>query len=246
MYKQEIRERVWQAMREAGVARFPGARGRIPNFTGAELSAQRLDELDVWASAQVLKCNPDLPQRPVRWRALKEGKTVYMAVPRLTSLQCFVELDPEKLGTHGYAASSIKGAFQFGRPVTLDEMRPIDLVVCGSVAVTRSGARLGKGGGYSDLEYALARESGLLEASTPIITTVHPVQMVDHIPLTPHDIPLDCFITPTDVVFCTEPPPRPRGIHWDELDEEQIASIPVLEKLRGAGPTASFSTRPTA
>ena len=115
MDKQEIREGVWQAMREAGVARFPGARGRIPNFTGAEQAAQRVGSLDFWDEARVLKCNPDLPQRPVRWRALKEGKTVYMAVPRLTSMQCFVELDPERLGTHGYAASSIKGAFQYGQ-----------------------------------------------------------------------------------------------------------------------------------
>ncbi len=221
-------------MREAGVARFPGARGRIPNFTGAEQAAAVAACLHLWSEAQVLKCNPDLPQRPVRWRALKEGKTVYMAVPRLTSLQCFVELDPERLGKNAYAASSIKGAFQFGRPVTLDEMRPIDLVVCGAVAVTGSGARLGKGGGYSDLEYALAREAGLLGAYTPIITTVHPVQVVGEIPLTPHDIPLDCFVTPTEAVICTEPPPRPQGIRWHELDEEQIASIPVLQSLRSS------------
>ena len=232
MDKQDIRERVWQAMREAGVARFPGARGRIPNFTGAEKAAHQLHSLDFWDEAQVLKCNPDLPQRPVRWRALKEGKTVYMAVPRLTLLQCFVELDPERLGSHAYAASSIKGAFQFGRPVTLTEMRPIDLVVCGAVAVTRSGARLGKGGGYSDLEYALARESGLLSESTPIVTTVHQVQTVESIPLTSHDIPLDFFITPVEVVSCTEPPPRPQGIHWNELNEEQVSAIPVLGELR--------------
>jgi 5-formyltetrahydrofolate cyclo-ligase len=234
MGKQEIREHVWQALREAGVARFPGARGRIPNFTGAEQAAEKLGSLALWNEAQVLKCNPDLPQRPVRWRALKEGKTVYMAVPRLTSMQCFVELEPESLGRHAYAASSIKGAFQFGRPVTLDEMRPIDLVVCGSVAVTRSGSRLGKGGGYSDLEYALAREAGLLTADTPITTTVHPLQMVDSVPLTAHDIPLDCFVTPDEIVSCTEPPPRPQGIHWDELDDEQVSSIPVLESLRAA------------
>ena len=230
--KQDIRELVWQALREAGVARFPGARGRIPNFTGAEQAAQRAASLDLWSEAQVLKCNPDLPQRPVRSRALKEGKTVYMAVPRLTSLQCFVELDPEKLGSRAYAASSIKGAFQFGRLVTLIEMRPIDLVVCGAVAVTRSGARLGKGGGYSDLEYALAREARLLDETTPIITTVHSIQTVEAIPLTPHDIPLDYFITPDEIVSCSEPPPRPQGIHWNELDDDQIASIPVLARLQ--------------
>ena len=32
--KDEIRKDVWQSMRDAGVAAFPGAVGRIPNFTG--------------------------------------------------------------------------------------------------------------------------------------------------------------------------------------------------------------------
>lgn len=211
--KQEIREQVWRAMSDAGVARFPGARGRIPNFVGAEKAAYRAATLDVWSRAQVLKCNPDLPQRPLRWQALKESKTVYMAVPRLTWEQCFVELDPEVLGKRGYAASSIKGASLHGRLVTLQGMRPIGLVVCGAVAVTEEGARLGKGGGYSDLEYALARQAGLLNGTTPIMTTVHPVQLVRHIPLTDHDIPLDYIVTPDEVIACAEPPPRPQGIH---------------------------------
>ena len=64
-------------------------------------------------------------------------------------------------------ASSIKGATQLGRLVHPDEMRPIDLIVCGSVAVNRKGARLGKGGGYSDLEYAVALSLGLISKETP-------------------------------------------------------------------------------
>jgi 5-formyltetrahydrofolate cyclo-ligase len=96
--KQEIREGVWQALKEAGAGRFPGIRGRIPNFVGAERAADRLCELDVWKGAKVLKCNPDSPQRPVRLRALKGGKIVYIAVPRLRELKCFIELDPSRIG----------------------------------------------------------------------------------------------------------------------------------------------------
>jgi len=40
MTKQELRERVWSLMEEQGVARFPGAKGRIPNFKGAEKCAE--------------------------------------------------------------------------------------------------------------------------------------------------------------------------------------------------------------
>jgi hypothetical protein len=37
--KQAVRELAWTRLREAGAARFPGARGRIPNFIGAEAAA---------------------------------------------------------------------------------------------------------------------------------------------------------------------------------------------------------------
>ncbi|MBV8385332.1 MAG: 5-formyltetrahydrofolate cyclo-ligase, partial [Acidimicrobiia bacterium] len=60
--KQAVRERVWREMRRRKVARFPGAEGRIPNFTGAEAAAKRLASLDVWRAAEVIKCNPDSPQ----------------------------------------------------------------------------------------------------------------------------------------------------------------------------------------
>jgi len=121
--KQDIREHVWHALEAARAGRFPGTRGRIPNFVGAERAADRLCELDVWERAKVLKCNPDSPQRPVRLRALKQGKIVYMAVPRLRELDCFIELDPARLGKNITQASSIEGAFRFGRSIRPERMK---------------------------------------------------------------------------------------------------------------------------
>ena len=56
------------------------------------------------------------------------------------------------------------------------EMRFVDLVVCGSVAVNERGARLGKGAGYSDIEVGLLAEAGLIGERTTIATTVHELQ----------------------------------------------------------------------
>jgi 5-formyltetrahydrofolate cyclo-ligase len=50
--------------------------------------------LHVWSSALGIKRNPDAPQRPVRYAALKGGKVVYMAVPRLRERKPFIELNP--------------------------------------------------------------------------------------------------------------------------------------------------------
>ncbi len=228
--KQEIRDRIWQAMTESKVAAFPGARGRIPNFVGAGLAAEKVFETDAWKRAETIKSNPDLPQRPLRKRALQEGKTVYMAVPRLTSEKCFLELDPDRIEDHN-AASSIKGAFKVGRPVRPDEMRAIDLIVCGSVAVQADGARLGKGGGYSDLEYALVASLGLISVETPVVTTVHPIQIVDNeIAMTSHDVVLDYIATPDLLIASDAAYPRPEGIYWDQIGDK-LEEIPILREL---------------
>ena len=227
--KDQIRQRVWHALQKQRVARFPGAEGRIPNFIGAEACAKQLAETPYWKAARFLKVNPDSPQRAIRQRALADGKIIYMAVPRLRSEKPFIELDPKKLKCSPYAASSIKGASQYGRPVTLDQLRRIDLVVCGSVAVNRDGARVGKGGGYSDLEFALLTQEKKLDRRTPIVTSVHPLQIVDQeIPMTAHDIPLSVIVTPTEVIEVGAQWPRPKGIYWKMLPPEKIDEIPVL------------------
>jgi 5-formyltetrahydrofolate cyclo-ligase len=231
--KDEIRNDVWELLTKNKVARFPGAKGRIPNFTGAEACAKGLAATTYWEAARVLKINPDSPQRAIRQRALAEGKIIYMAVPRLRRDKPFIELDPRKLKCSPYAASSIKGAGQHGRPVGLEEVRKIDLVVCGSVAVNRGGARVGKGGGYSDLEFALLTEQKKIAARTPIVTSVHPLQVIDEeIPMTEHDIPLSAIVTPTEVVETKSSFARPKGIYWNMLSPEKIDDIPVLNQRR--------------
>jgi 5-formyltetrahydrofolate cyclo-ligase len=216
-----VRERVWAALEREGAARFPGARGRIPNFRGAEEAAQRLAERPEWRAAHVVKANPDSPQLPVRKRALAGGKVVYMAVPRLRDERPFIRLATE---------ATIKGATREGRPTALDDMAPVDLVVCGSVALSRAGARVGKGGGYSDLEFGLLVEAGLVGEQTTIVTTVHPLQVLDEeLPETEHDFRVDLIVTPDEVVQ-TRARKRSPGILWDHLDDEKIASVPVLRR----------------
>jgi 5-formyltetrahydrofolate cyclo-ligase len=175
--KAALREEVWSQMRAAKVARFPGAEGRIPNFTGAEAAAERLRGLPVWQAASTVKANPDSAQLPVRQRALEDGKTVYMAVPRLAEKEPFFALDPDHLAEPPRKAASISGATRSARRVTLAELSPVGLVVMGSVAVADDGARLGKGGGFADLEFALATAAGLIGPQTVAVTTVHELQL---------------------------------------------------------------------
>ena len=235
--KIDLRRHCWESLRAAGAARFPGVKGRIPNFVGAEAAARALAELPEWQEVRVLKCNPDSPQRPVRAAALRAGKTLYVPAPRLAGEFPFVELDPADLPPEKlWHASSIKGAFELGRPVRADQVRPLDLIVTGCVGVTPEGARLGKGGGYSDLEYGMLRELGLVSEDIPIWTTVHSSQVLNNgaVPMTDHDISLDVVVTPERVIRCMRPFKRPAGVLWDHLDDAKIESIPVLAARKSA------------
>lgn len=237
--KAALRDEVWGALEDAGVTRFPGPRNRISNFVGAEAAARRLRGTDAWRSARTIKANPDSPQWPVRQAALEDGKVVYMAVPRLARTDPFFLLDPDHLADTPRRASSIKGAGASARTVAVGELEPVDLVVTGCVAVARDGTRLGKGGGFSDLEFAIASEAGLIGADTLVATTVHPVQVLDAgtIPGTSHDIQVDLAVTPDEVIEIARDGPRPEAaIDWDELTDDKIDSIPLLAELRGHRP----------
>jgi 5-formyltetrahydrofolate cyclo-ligase len=237
MDKQALRERVWDELEATGEARFPfPPHGRIPNFAGADAAADRLAGLDAWRGADAVKANPDAPQLPARRRALREGKTVYVAVPRLRDERCFLELDPDRLASEGVDtddAATIGGSAEHGVAVYPDEVSDIDLILAGSVAVTEDGRRVGKGEGYADLEFALLREFGLVDDDTTTVTTVHELQVVDvAVPAAAHDVPLDYVVTPDRVVE-TGAGVKPTGVDWDALSAEKRAAIPVLERLRG-------------
>ena len=230
-----LREEVWASLTLPGVSRFPAPYGRIPNFVGAEAASRLLAATSEWASASTVKANPDSPQWPVRQRALEDGKTVYMAVPRLADQRPFFLLDPSSLADSPRAVSSIKGASRSARTVDLVELQPVDLVVAGCVAVSTDGARLGKGGGFSDLEFAIASAAGLIGPATVIATTVHERQVLPagRIPTADHDLWLDLIVTPERVLRPT--PTRVAGqIRWNELTEAKIDAIPLLARLRDA------------
>lgn len=229
--KQVVREHVWRLL-EREHATPGGGAGRIPDFVGAESAAGHLTEHPVWREAMVIKTVPDKAQRPVRAHALQDGKRVYMAAPKLAAEKPFYLLDPERLPVPPHEAADRQVAAKIAEPVELDEMQPIDLVVCGSVAVNLEGARLGKGAGYSDIEVALLQEAGLIGPGTLIATTVHPLQVLDEtLPETEHDFRVDLVITSSGIIECPAHA-RPPGIIWEHLTSQVIDAIPALKKRR--------------
>jgi 5-formyltetrahydrofolate cyclo-ligase len=234
--KDVLRADIWQRLESSGVNVGP-VRSRIPNFAGADLAAWRLARTPAWQAARVVKCNPDPPQIPVRLRALHDGKILYAPVPELTKRFPFVRLDPAELVAAGVdfeTAVTAQGFLASGQPVQFEEMETLDFVVVGCVAVTRSGGRTGKGGGFADLELGIFRELGKVGAGTPIATTVHSSQVVDdlRLPMMGHDSALHTIATETELIETETAYRQPAGVDWDHAQVDQYEAIPFLRELR--------------
>ena len=185
---------IWKLMEEKGIATFPKpVYHRVPNFIGAEKAAQNLRNLPEYKKAKVIFCNPDSPQRPVREMTLEDGKILVMATPRLK--HGFLVIAPETTVGRERFASTIKGAFNFGKETT-DFPKP-DLIVTGSVAVDKDGNRLGKGRGYGDREIRMIKEKF---GKVPVVTSIHDIQLINYATSTPQDEKLDIIVTPTKII----------------------------------------------
>lgn len=230
--KESLRREVWRLLEKSGVSRFPKPiEGRIPNFEGSEKAAERLVSQPEFQDAEVVKVNPDSPQAPVRRKVLASGKLLVMPTPRLR--KGFLVLDPKAIPREALVkASTIRGAFKYGRPHRLERLPNVDLIVAGSVAVSREGVRIGKGGGYSELEYGILRELELIDESTPVFTTIHDLQLVQEVPREEYDLTVDAIVTPSRVIRIENPLPRPRGIIWEKLTERYLEEIPILRELK--------------
>jgi len=230
--KEEIRQRIWNLLEETNIARFPRpVFNRIPNFVGADIAADKIIKSEFFKQSRVIKVNPDSPQRKIREKILESGKILVMPTPRIR--EGFLVLDPSRIPNDQYKfASTIKGAFIYGQKVHPKFLPKIDMIVLGSVAVSLNGARIGKGEGYGELEFAILLEYGKISKDVTIFTSVHDIQIVDRIPVEPFDVSVDFIATPTTIYEITNKHERPNGIIWDLLSEEKINEIPLLKEMK--------------
>jgi 5-formyltetrahydrofolate cyclo-ligase len=195
--KQKMREWIWKTLEDKKLLNSPKpGYGRIPNFKGAEKAAQMLRGTEEWMESEMIFSSPDSAQTKVREYALRDEKLLIMASPKLK--KGYLLVDSKNLDGHEKSASTIRGAFKYGK--TLKHFPVVDLVVEGSVAVDLSGRRLGKGGGYGDQEISHLFREKSIHGDTPLVTTVHEIQIVKEVPTEPHDKQINMIVTSQDVI----------------------------------------------
>lgn len=121
-----------------------------------------------------------------------------MASPNLEHGYYF--LDGSSLDGVEMEASTKEGALKYKTDNDSTHHLSVDLLVEGSVAVDREGHRIGKGKGYGDREIADLLERKLIKATTPLATTIHPLQLVDFVPTEDHDQKLNMLVTTEEII----------------------------------------------
>jgi len=241
-WKWSVRKKIWDYLEDNDLAEFPRpVHHRIPNFKGSSEVGARVAELPEFIAANVVKVNPDTPQKSVRTAVLEAGKTLYVPQPRLRT-GFFSRIVPGSIPEAKFKfASTAGGMRQLAKPLGLEDRTKIDIVVVGSSAVNPdTGARIGKGEGFAELEFGMMRQLGMIDENTPVITTVHDSQVTSENmppqgkPMMKHDVPVDIIVTPTQVIRVPSEKqlPKPSGIYWDLLSEQKIAQIRVLRRLK--------------
>ncbi|WP_042706826.1 5-formyltetrahydrofolate cyclo-ligase [Methanobrevibacter wolinii] len=189
--KEILRNKIWKKLYEKDLSlRKNGDYGKIPDFKGKTKAAKLLRNTDEWKNAKTIFCSPDSAQIPVRKFALEDNKNLIMASPNLT--KGYIFLDGKNIKNTNEAADK-ENAFKY--QTKIKSYPKIDLVIEGSVAVDKKGHRIGKGKGYGDREICDLYEKSLINSKTPIITTIHNLQLVSYIPIEDHDMKINMIVT---------------------------------------------------
>lgn len=202
--KELIRKSIYDKLFNGAQSLRPnGDYGKIPDFNGKDTAALLLASTDEWKGSKTIFCSPDSAQIPVRYMALKENKNLIMASPNLE--HGYLYLEGNQLDGKEKEASTKEGAFKycsrffdFGGDESFEIA--IDMLVEGSVGVDRLGNRIGKGKGYGDREIEDLFRKGLIDDETPLVTTIHPFQLVESVPMEAHDRKLNMIVSTDEII----------------------------------------------
>ena len=158
----------------------------------ADMVFNTIRTMPVWQQAQHILCYWSLPDElPThesvnQW--LADGKSIYL--PRVKGD------DLEIVPYHGAQSLDDNNKFHIGEPVG-EPVDPycLELIIVPAVALDEKRNRLGRGKGFYDRL--------LSTTHCPTIGVACDFQLVDEVPVEPHDRPLDCVVT-SDVVIADD------------------------------------------
>ncbi|EDW54830.1 methenyltetrahydrofolate synthase domain-containing protein [Drosophila sechellia] len=235
--KRSLRVQTWKKIQEGKVGiGFNNIFNRIPSFVGADKAAALFANEEEFKKAQHIKVNIDRVLHEFKELALLAGKSVYLPSTRESSALCLkVDVPADATEEQKKEALRVQDIQKFRSEIGLDSGLKLDIVVIGSVVVSREGYRIGRGNGFADLDIGLLIELGAITPKTVIVTIVHDMQVVDSLPsnlFQKYDSPVDIIATPTEIIRVPKRLSFPNGVYWELLSERRLKILPVLQQLK--------------
>ncbi|XP_034255088.1 methenyltetrahydrofolate synthase domain-containing protein [Thrips palmi] len=235
--KASIRKDTWAKLQADSTVTGNIYLNRIPYFKGSDEAAQRFAETEEFKNAKSICINADKAQESVQYLTVQAKKTLLIQIPlfiRKGLVKCIQV--PDDLPDDQVQKLTTRTAIgAHGKVVPLSDERKVDIVVMGSIAVTKQGQRIGKGEGFADIEYAMMQKQGMLTPDTIVVTTVHDSQVFDSLPgelFKEHDVGVNLIVTPTQVIRVSPNPPKSSGLNWSLLSNRRLKIFPILRQLR--------------
>ncbi|XP_030369736.1 uncharacterized protein LOC115620575 [Scaptodrosophila lebanonensis] len=235
--KRSLRVQTWKKIQEGKVGiGFNSIFNRIPAFVDADKAAGLFIQEEEFKKAQHIRVNIDRALHDFKEKATLANKSVYLPSTRESSAVCLkVDVPVDATEEQKKEALRVQDIQKYRTEIGLDSNLKLDLVVIGSVVVSRDGYRIGRGNGFADLDIGLLIELGAITPETVIVTIVHDLQVVDSLPTNlfqKYDTPVDLIVTPTEIIRVAKRLPRPSGVFWELLSERRLKILPVLQQLK--------------
>jgi 5-formyltetrahydrofolate cyclo-ligase len=212
----------------------------IPDFRGSSAATDHAIDLLCYRSARTILITADNSLEQLRYRALKDGKTLLVATHRIR--RGFVILDPRRIAEDKYEYASCLDGMEkpgIGRHATLAQMQEegtkVDVFILGSFAVSSRGSPIPFGNDFSRAQWFLLADREIASEDTPIITIVHESQIVDEeVDGGEHSIRCNFVITPAKHIEIKEAKkPNIKTMSFDIFPKEVMNTVPPLQELRG-------------
>ncbi|XP_075147703.1 methenyltetrahydrofolate synthase domain-containing protein lost [Haematobia irritans] len=237
--KRSLRVQTWRKIRDEKLSVHNGMIfNRIPTFVDSDKAVNLLAETDEFKKAKEIKVQIDRALNGVRLQTLLAGKNLYLPSTRNSkALYLKVDVPADATDEKKNEILNVRDLNEYRSEIGLENKVVFDMVVIGSVLVSRDGYRIGRGNGFNDLDIGLLISVGAITSNTIIVTVVHDSQVVDTLPTNifhKHDAPVDLIVTPTEVIRVAKRLPRPAGLYWELLSERRLKIVPALELLKEA------------
>lgn len=218
----------------------------VPNFRGSSDAIERAAQLPCYKSATTILVTPDNSLEQLRYRALKDGKSVLAITPKFR--RGFVLLDPKNIAEDRFElASCLDGVERrgIGRYITLaqlqDEHIRVDLIATGALAVTDRGLLIGEAWTRGlDIAWVLLHDRQILSMATPSVAVVHPCSLVDSKTVPDIEFSMlaqltcDFIVTPNETLQVGGAKrPTPELLSKCFADQSTMDTMPPIQELKG-------------